>query len=675
MTYKEKNGTATTTANENKSHNNIVSSDDNSSLASSNSNHSVKSSHQVQGIPFNDAESAILHESATRNSADSVNPKLARTLTKVPVNQRRGLLAFVTIIPEYHDARDYERKTKCLLVFVVAFAAICGPMNTLILLPAIDDISKDLHTTNTIVNVSVGIYLLALGIFPLWFSTLSEKVGRRTVYIISFTIFICFSIGSALSPNIASLIILRFFAGCGGSAVQAVGAGTISDLFAPHERGQFLGLFYLGPLLGPFIAPVLGGAVSLLSWRATQWTMSIFCGVSLFLIILLLPETLRKEDIELIRRIRNEVDKQKSGINESEETDDSEKQRDDTSKQRTHRDDSDAEIERIASRLSRQSTRRQNEILEYDETPAIDPLMPTLSRLTSEKSSYSRKVQKDFYDHLDQLNESKLRNSDKLSQNENDKSFNEKNPQHNQRHKLKGFMTSLYDFFIRPTHSIILLTYPPIALLIAYSSICFAGVYFFNMTISYEYAKEPYNFSNIIVGLMYIPNSITYVCASVIGGRWNDHLLMKHAKTHNGELVPESRIAWNVITAVVIFPPACLIFGWCLDYGEFWVTPLIGTALFGFASMLIIGTTVTYLTDLLPGRGATGVAINNLIRQILAAIATFVVEPLLKALGPGVLFSIIMGVMSFAAFAMLYLKKYGAYYREHYDITEYYNKL
>ena len=73
-------------------------------------------------------------------------------------------------------------------------------------------------------------------------------------------------------------------------------------------------------------------------------------------------------------------------------------------------------------------------------------------------------------------------------------------------------------------------------------------------------------------------------------------------------------------------------FGWTIKYREFWVIPLIGTALFGFASMLVIGATVTYLVDSLPGKGATGVALNNLIRQILAAIATFIVEPLLRAI-------------------------------------------
>ena len=61
-----------------------------------------------------------------------------------------------------------------------------------------------------------------------------------------------FSIGTALSPNIAALIVLRVLQGGSSASVQAVGAGTIADLFIPQERGQAMGLYYLGPLAGPF---------------------------------------------------------------------------------------------------------------------------------------------------------------------------------------------------------------------------------------------------------------------------------------------------------------------------------------------------------------------------------------------------------------------------------------
>ncbi len=91
----------------------------------------------------------------------------------MPVKQRRGLLSWITVIPEYEDARDYPDNLKAVLVFIIAFVATTGPMGTSILMPAIDDVVKDLETSVAIVNVSVGVYLLALGSFPCG--------GRRSV--------------------------------------------------------------------------------------------------------------------------------------------------------------------------------------------------------------------------------------------------------------------------------------------------------------------------------------------------------------------------------------------------------------------------------------------------------------------------------------------------------------
>lgn len=619
-------------------------------------------------------------------------------LKKVPAGEKRGLFAKAAIIPEYEDARDYPKSYKLTIVFVIAFAAITGPMGTSIMLPAIDDIVNDLDTTGTIVNVSVGIYLLSLGIFPMWWSTFSEKHGRRSVYLISFILFCAFTIGAALSPNIGALIAFRILSGGCSASVQAVGAGTVGDLYINEERGTAMGLYYLGPLMGPFLAPIVGGAVAeAWGWRATQWLLVIFSGSNVLSIMFLLPETIRKQDSdtaikEMLRQYHKVEETEKDdqqlttgvpiavddiheGDNQVDplEVHETEGKQDDSElaqlavllndpTRETNQHYSDADLARIASSLSRSGSRQS---LDWEQDrPVFDPVMPTLARSYTDKSSYSRRIAKEYREsQIDNLNRS-------LSGAVQDTESPIKQPT-----KWDTFKINAYDYTIRPMHSVVLLKHPPVAWVISYSAIVFGVLYFFNMTIAYEFKQEPYEFLTIIVGLLYIPNSITYIIASILGGKWNDHLLKKYSKKHNGEMVPESRISWNVLTAIVLFPPACLIFGWCLDFGTHWVTPLIGTALFGFASMLVIGATVTYLVDTLPGKGATGVALNNLIRQTIAAIATFVVEPLLRAIGPGILFSILMGIITLAALTLVVLKRNGAYYREHSDLSKLYEML
>ena len=136
--------------------------------------------------------------------------------------------------------------------------------------------------------------MLAMSIFPLWWSSFSETLGRRTIYITSFSLYLVWNILSAVSPNITMFIIMRILSGGAAASVQAVGAGTIADMWEPKERGRAMGIFYLGPLMGPLIAPICGGALALeWGWRSTQWFLVIYGIVVLVFLTFALPETLK----------------------------------------------------------------------------------------------------------------------------------------------------------------------------------------------------------------------------------------------------------------------------------------------------------------------------------------------------------------------------------------------
>ena len=144
---------------------------------------------------------------------------------------------------------------------------------------ALTPITEEFNTTPFITNLAVALYMLAMGIFPLWWSSLSEQFGRRSIYIISYVLFVVFSILAAVSTNIGMLIAMRLLNGGAAASVQAVGAGTIADIWEPRERGKAMSLFYLGPLCGPLLSPSIGGGLtSGLGWRSTMWFMAIFGG-------------------------------------------------------------------------------------------------------------------------------------------------------------------------------------------------------------------------------------------------------------------------------------------------------------------------------------------------------------------------------------------------------------
>ena len=67
------------------------------------------------------------------------------------------------------------------------------------------------------------------------------------------------------------LIVFRVLSGGASASVQSVGAGTVADIWDPKARGKAMGVFQLGPLCGPGLAPVIGGALTQgLGWRSTS---------------------------------------------------------------------------------------------------------------------------------------------------------------------------------------------------------------------------------------------------------------------------------------------------------------------------------------------------------------------------------------------------------------------
>jgi MFS family permease len=100
-----------------------------------------------------------------------------------------------------------------------------------IFLPSIPQLAADIKTTETIVNVTVAIFIVVVAIAPIIWSPLSGFYGRKPIYLASIPIAIAGSIGVALSRNVGDIIGTRILQGTGSSAVLAVGAGTIGDIF------------------------------------------------------------------------------------------------------------------------------------------------------------------------------------------------------------------------------------------------------------------------------------------------------------------------------------------------------------------------------------------------------------------------------------------------------------
>jgi MFS family permease len=151
---------------------------------------------------------------------------------------------------------------------------------------------------------------------------------------------------------------------------------------------------------------------------------------------------------------------------------------------------------------------------------------------------------------------------------------------------------------VDPLRIILLLRFPAVAITVYYASITFGSLYFLNISIEETFSHPPYSFSTVIIGLLYIPNSVGYFLASVLGGRWLDHIMKREAKRKgridaDGKLIlkPEDRMRENAWIAGFVFPAALIWYGWTAEKGVHWIVPVGFLLYFLVLSRIVVDTT------------------------------------------------------------------------------------
>lgn len=146
-------------------------------------------------------------------------------------------------------------------------------------------------TNQTQLVLPTSIYLVGYVLGPLFFSPLSETYGRKIIMISTFAIYTAFSLGCALAPSWAGLIVMRLLAGVGASTPISIIGGIYSDIWGtPKARGRAMALFMGATTWGPLAGPIASGFIAVVSWRWAYWLQLIIAGAT-WPVLLIMPET------------------------------------------------------------------------------------------------------------------------------------------------------------------------------------------------------------------------------------------------------------------------------------------------------------------------------------------------------------------------------------------------
>lgn len=196
------------------------------------------------------------------------------------------------------------KSEKYLFFLCFLFSAI-GPVSSTLYLPSLPAIAVDLHTTTSLTQLTIALFILGYGIARLSYATISDAFGRRPPLVVGLLVALagCFICMHALS--IHTLLIGRFLQGLGAGGSNVLARVILRDKVNHTRLAQFSSYYSMVNIAAMVSAPLLGGYLQhYFGWRSTFVALILFVGMGLIACIFTLPETNVHRDPDLIRPSR-----------------------------------------------------------------------------------------------------------------------------------------------------------------------------------------------------------------------------------------------------------------------------------------------------------------------------------------------------------------------------------
>ena len=182
------------------------------------------------------------------------------------------------------------------LIAILAGLMAFAPMSIDMYLPALPELTHVFATDTARVQNTVASFFLGFAIGQAFYGPITDHFGRKKPLYVTLTLFTLVSLGCIFAPDIDSFILLRFLQAIAACAGVVIGRAVVRDVFESHEAVKVLGVLTLIFGLAPVLAPMIGGYLLLwFGWWAIFLALALFGLLSLFCVILYLPETHRAE--------------------------------------------------------------------------------------------------------------------------------------------------------------------------------------------------------------------------------------------------------------------------------------------------------------------------------------------------------------------------------------------
>jgi len=183
-------------------------------------------------------------------------------------------------------------------LFILWFTIFIDLLGFTLFIPVVPYFTEALGVSEDLVMLSAALFSLMVFLCsPIW-GSMSDRVGRRPVIMVSIVITAISYIVFSYATSIVLLFVSRFLTGIGSGNIAAAQA-YVSDMTEPKDRAKRIGLiigasfglaFAFGPAMGGYVFHHLGGI------EAVGWFATALCVLNLIGVVLMLPESLANPD-------------------------------------------------------------------------------------------------------------------------------------------------------------------------------------------------------------------------------------------------------------------------------------------------------------------------------------------------------------------------------------------
>jgi DHA1 family bicyclomycin/chloramphenicol resistance-like MFS transporter len=179
------------------------------------------------------------------------------------------------------------------MVLILGALACLGPMSIDAYLPAFGAIGRDFRLPAEVVQLTLGMYMVAYAFMTLMHGTLSDSFGRRRVILTSLLMYAAGSVIAAIGLDFNWLLTGRVLQGLSAGAGMVVGQAIVNDCYEGATAQKTMSYIIMVFGVSPAFAPIIGGYVASHSgWRGIFVMLAILAALSAALCAWRLPETL-----------------------------------------------------------------------------------------------------------------------------------------------------------------------------------------------------------------------------------------------------------------------------------------------------------------------------------------------------------------------------------------------